>query len=180
VSDLSLVCGNCLESEPDFDSARSFGLYDGVLRKAINCLKYYGMRRLADPLARMVLGMNLPRADFILPVPLHASRLRQREFNQSALVARHLARGLNSGLIINSLIKVRDTVPQVGLRYKERIKNVRNAFMVDNALPVYGKSILLVDDVVTTGSTVRECATVLKKAGAGRVDVISLAHGLSD
>ena len=180
VSDSSTFCGGCLESEPAFVSARSFGLYDGVLRKAINHLKYYGRRRLAGPLAEMMIGMQLPQADTVIPVPLHKSRHRQREFNQSALFARHVARNLNAALIINSLTKIRDTAPQVGLSYKERVKNVRNAFGTENKDNIAGKKIILVDDVVTTGSTIRECAKVLKKTGASRVYVVSLAHGVSD
>jgi ComF family protein len=180
VSDSATFCGACLEREPAFEYARSFGLYDGVLKKAINHLKYYGMRRLARPLAEMIIGMQLPQADAVIPVPLHRSRHRQREFNQSALVARHLARSLNADLIISSLTKIRDTSPQVGLRYTERIKNVRNAFRVGDEGKISGKKIILVDDVVTTGSTIRECAKALKMAGASNVYVVSLAHGVSD
>jgi ComF family protein len=180
VSDSATYCGECLTSEPAFEYARSFGLYDGVLRKAINHLKYYGMRRVAGPLAEMMIGMQLPQADAVVPVPLYKSRHRQREFNQSALVARQLARNLKADLIINNLTKIRDTVPQVGLRYKERIKNVRNAFRVEDEGNISGKKIILVDDVVTTGSTIRECAKVLKKAGVSYIYVVSLAHGVSD
>jgi ComF family protein len=180
VSDSATFCGECLTSEPAFEYARSFGLYDGVLRKAINHLKYYGMRRLAGPLAEMMTGMQLPQADAVIPVPLHKSRHRHREFNQSALVARQLAGNLKADFIINCLTKISDTAPQVGLRYRERIKNVRNAFRVEDEAKLSGNKIILVDDVVTTGSTIRECAKVLKKAGASHVYAVSLAHGVSD
>lgn len=180
VSDSATFCGGCLESEPAFEYARSFGLYDGVLRKAINHLKYYGMRRLAVPLAEMMIGMQLPQVDAVIPVPLHKSRHRQREFNQSALLSRQMARNLKADLIINRLTKIRDTAPQVGLRHKERIRNVKNAFRVEDEGTISGKKIILVDDVVTTGSTIRECAKVLKKAGASYIYVVSLAHGVSD
>jgi ComF family protein len=180
VSDSASICGGCLESEPAFEYARSFGLYEGALRKAINHLKYYGKRRLAGPLADMMIRMQLPQADAVIPVPLYRSRHRGREFNQSALVSRQLAGHLKAELIINSLTKTRDTVPQVGLRYKERIINVRNAFRVEDGRKISGKKIILVDDVVTTGSTIRECAKVLKKGGASHVYAVSLAHGVSD
>ncbi|KPK02524.1 MAG: hypothetical protein AMK71_01875 [Nitrospira bacterium SG8_35_4] len=180
VSDSATICGGCLEAEPAFEYARSFGLYDGVLRKAINHLKYYGTRRLAGPLADMMIRMPLPQADAVVPVPLHRARLRHREFNQSALVSRQLAGHLKAELIINCLTKIRDTAPQVGLRYRERIKNVRNAFRVEDGGKIAGKKIILVDDVVTTGSTIRECAKILKKAGASHVYAVSLAHGVSD
>lgn len=180
VSDSSLTCSECINDEPAFEYARSFGLYDGALRKAINHLKYYGKRRLAGPLAELMMDMQMPHADAVIPVPLFKSRLRQREFNQSALIARFIAGNLKVQLLINCLMKTRDTSPQVGLRYNERIKNVRNAFTVDNEGSILGKRIILVDDVVTTGSTIRECAKTLKKAGVSHVYVISLAHGVSD
>lgn len=180
VSDSSTFCGECLRSAPPFDYARSFGLYDGVLRKAIYHLKYFGLKRLARPLAELMMEMQLPRVDAVIPVPLHKSRHRQREFNQSALVARHMARKLNAELIINGLTKTRETAPQVGLNYKERMKNVRNAFSVQDDGRISGMKIILVDDVVTTGSTIRECAKELKKAGASSIFAVSIAHGMSD
>jgi ComF family protein len=180
VSDSATYCGECLKREPAFDCARSFGLYEGALRNAIYHMKYFGLRRLAGPLAEKMTGMRLPPVDAVIPVPLHRSRHRQREFNQSALVARHAARKLNAELIINGLRKTRETAPQVGLTYKERIKNVRNAFSIEDEGRITGKKIILVDDVVTTGSTIRECAKALKRGGASYVYAASLAHGMSD
>lgn len=180
VSDSATSCGECITNEPAFEYARSFGLYDGVLRKAINHLKYYGMRRLASPLAEKMLVMRFPLVDAIIPVPLYHSRHRQREFNQSALIARRMAGTLHAELIIDGLVKTRDTVPQVGLRYRERLRNVRGAFGIKDEGGIRDRKIVLVDDVVTTGSTIRECSKTLKKAGASCVYVFSLAHGMSD
>ena len=179
-SDASTVCGDCLQDEPVFESARSFGLYDGALRKAINLLKYHNVKRLSGPLADILLRMEIPSADAVLPVPLYKNRLRQREFNQSALIAKYLAKGLGSILVLDSLVKMRDTKPQVGLRSDERRKNMRNAFGIQNKEAVEGKDILLIDDVSTTGATVRECSGVLKKAGAGKIHVLTIAHGMMD
>jgi ComF family protein len=113
-------------------------------------------------------------------VPLNKKRLRQREFNQSALIARYVAERLGADLILNCLVKIRDTAPQVGLRSKERVMNVRRAFSVNKSDLICNKKLILIDDVVTTGSTIRECAKALKQYGAADVYAISLAHGAND
>ena len=177
VSDKSIICGECIKDEPAYKLARSFGLYDGALKNAITLLKYQNIKRLSKPLSDIILRMQIPRVYAILPVPLYKKRLRQREFNQSALLAKHMAKSLGISLIIDCLIKIRDTVPQVGLSAGERCKNVRKAFGIQNKRLITGKSILLIDDVITTGATVRECSGVLKKAGAEDIYVIALAHG---
>jgi len=180
MSEFSLTCGNCLNSEPAFKYAKSFGIYDGVLRKAINLFKYYGVKRLSKPLSDIIMKMELPRVEVLIPVPLFKTRLKQREFNQSALIARQLSKYLNLDLLINCLVKVKDTTPQVGLTSRERFKNIKNAFKVSRKNLIKDKDIMLIDDVVTTGSTIRECSKVLKNAGAADIHVISLAHGISE
>lgn len=180
VSDVSITCGECLENEPAFTSARSFGLYEGVLKEAINLFKYHGIKRLARPLSRMMARIERPYIDAIVPVPLHKGRLREREFNQSALLARYLSRYLKIPLITDCLIRVKATAPQVGLSARERKRNTRNAFRVKDANMIKKKNIILVDDVITTGATVRECSKILRKAGAGEIHVIALAHGTGE
>jgi ComF family protein len=179
-SDASIICEDCLQDGPAFESARSFGLYDGPLRKAINLLKYHNVTRLSKPLSDILLQIEIPHADAVLPVPLYIKRLRQREFNQSALIAKYAADGLGSVLVTDSLVKIRDTRPQVGLSSEERRKNMRKAFGVKNNKKIQGKDILLIDDVSTTGATIRECSQVLKKAGAGDIHVLTLAHGMME
>jgi len=179
-SDASTICGDCLQDNPAFASARSFGLYEGTLRKAINLLKYHNVIRLSKPLSDILLQIKIPGVDAVLPVPLYKKRLRQREFNQSALLAKYTANGLGSMLVTDSLVKTRETKPQVGLRSDERRKNMKNAFGVRNDKVVQGKDILLIDDVSTTGATIRECSKVLKKAGAANIHVLTLAHGMMD
>ncbi len=179
-SDAASICFGCLQDEPLFASARSFGLYSGALRKAINLLKYHNIKRLAVPLAEIIRADGLPQVDAVLPVPLHIRRLRQREFNQSALIAKYLAKGTETAFVPDCLIKIRDTKPQVGLSSVERRKNMKNAFGIRKKEKIQGKRLLLVDDVSTTGATVRECAGVLKRAGAGDVHVFTLAHGMQD
>ena len=179
ISDASIRCGECITEEPAFASASSFGLYEGALRKAINLLKYHSVIRLSKPLSDILLRIRLPVVDAVLPVPLYKKRLRQREFNQSALFAKYAARSLGLMLILDSLVKIRDTKPQVGLSSRERQKNVKKAFGIQNREVIKQKNILLIDDVSTTGATVRECSHVLKKAGAGDIHVITLAHGIT-
>ena len=176
----SMTCGECIKDRPAFRSVRAFGLYNGPLRKAINLLKYHNMKRLSKPLAEMILRMEIPRADAVIPVPLYKDRLMQREFNQSALLAKHTAKRTGASLLINCLVKVKDTMPQVGLSSIERRRNIRNAFKVEKQELIKEKVIILVDDVVTTGATVRECSRALKKAGAGDIYVVALAHGARD
>ncbi|GBE05204.1 MAG TPA: ComF family protein [Nitrospirae bacterium] len=180
VSDVSIICKGCIEDEPSFERASSFGLYEGALRQAINLLKYRGVKRLSAALADMMLDMQTPVLDAVIPVPLYKTRLRQREFNQSAIFAKHLAGSTGTTLILDCLIKVRDTAPQVGLSAKQRRKNIKNAFEITRGETVRGKDILLVDDVFTTGATVRECSKLLKKTGAENIYVITLAHGSRD
>ena len=180
VSDDSIICGECLKQDPAFEFARSFGIYNDTLRKGINLLKYHGKKRLSRPLSALLIKAGLPDADTVIPVPLHHKRLRKREFNQSALISKYIAEELKSELTLDCLVKVRDTLPQVGLKYKARVKNIKGAFKVSNRELIKDRKIILVDDVVTTGATIRECSNTLKKAGAGGIYVISLAHGMSD
>jgi ComF family protein len=175
-SDSSITCGECIKAKPEYKSVRTFGLYKGPLRKAINLLKYHNMKRLSKPLSAMILRMEMPRVDAVIPVPLYKDRLRQREFNQSALLAKYTAKKTGTSLLVNCLVKIKDTMPQVGLSSRERRRNISNAFGVEKKEHIKGKVILLMDDVITTGATVRECSRVLKKAGAGDVYVMALAH----
>ena len=177
-SDSSMTCGECIKDEPAYRSVRSFGLYRGPLRKSINLLKYHNTKRLSKPLSEIILSMDIPRADAVIPVPLYKDRLRQREFNQSALLAKYTAKNTGMSLLVDCLIKLKDTRPQVGLTSRERRRNMKNAFGVEKKDLIKGKDILLVDDVITTGATVRECSRVLKKAGAGNIYVMALAHSI--
>lgn len=132
------------------------------------------------PLSEKFNLMNLPSVEMILPVPLHKKRLKEREFNQSALLAKQIAKKSASLLMLNTLIRKKNTLPQVGLSAKARKKNIRNAFKVLDPKAVKGKRLMLVDDVFTTGATAQECSKVLKKAGAKEVHVVTLTHGTLD
>lgn len=175
-SDVALRCGSCLEKPPYFSRIIYYGIYDGTLRKAIHLLKFKGIKRLARPMAGLLSGLPIPAADGIVPVPLHSARLRDREFNQTALIGRHLSRFTGMPLLLDVLKKKRETPPQTDVTGKERLKNVKDSFTVTK--DVTGLRIVIVDDVITTGATVDECARVLIKAGAESVFVVALARSM--
>jgi len=180
------LCGRCLIRLPHFTMARACTTYgdadngDTPVTRLVHRFKYGLDVTLAPTLGKLIADCNpIPRShDFIVPVPLHRDRLRWRGFNQALLLARPLAR--RHGIQINPfvLVRTRSTPPQVGLDHRERRYNIAGAFAVRNPGAVQGKSILLVDDVYTTGSTVEECAKVLCSSGARRVDVLVLARAV--
>jgi ComF family protein len=148
---------------------------------AIHELKYAQRTHLADPLGSLLASFAQTwigelKGYLIMPVPLHPRRLRSRGFNQSLLLARCVASKTGSDLDFLSLRRTRFTKPQTELSSKERKKNVRKAFEVVAPEAVKGKTIVLVDDVATTGSTLNECAKALKKAGADSVLCLVLAR----
>lgn len=176
VSSLVLHCETCLKNPPAFSGIVYYGVYDGTMRKAIHLLKFKGVKRLARPMAAMLSELPVPAADGIVPVPLHIARLKEREFNQTALIGRHLSRDLKIPLLLDVLKKNSETPPQTNVSGKERLKNVRNVFIA--VKKVKGLRIVLVDDVITTGATVNECAKTLIGAGAESVTVLALARSI--
>jgi ComF family protein len=152
----------------------SYGIYDGALSEAIHRMKFYGLRRLANPLGELLLELELPRCDGIVPVPLSKKGLWKREFNQSLLLARVISKRLDIPLCMDMLSKKRETPPQIGLDAKERMKNLKGAFEAKGNIK--GLTLILFDDVMTTGATVRECSKTLIKAGAKEVIVLVLAR----
>jgi ComF family protein len=129
---------------------------------------------LSQPLGSLLLGFDLPVADGVVPVPLTLRRLRERGFNQSLLIARIIAKEIRAPLLMDILIKKKETPPQIGLTARERLLNLRNAFAVKGS--VKGMRLLLVDDVMTTGATVTECSKQLMRSGAEEVIVMTLAR----
>ncbi|MCZ7583003.1 MAG: ComF family protein [Deltaproteobacteria bacterium] len=177
------LCGNCAVSEPDFDMLRAPYVYADPLRTALIRFKFRRVSRNTRPLAALLgavagLGVDWRDYDVAVPVPLHAARLRKRGFNQAQILARHLLQGTRLRLDAALLDRVRETVPQVGLSHAARRENVRGAFAVREGADIQGKKILLVDDIATTGATCSEAARVLKKAGAARVDAVTVARSL--
>lgn len=179
--DLVFTCMPCRRKRP-LIRVRAFGRYDGRLREAIHALKYGRNLALADPLgtalAQVVCGDPVLRtADALVPVPLHPRRWSERGFNQAEELARVAAR--RTGIPLRHLVvRVRPTVPQTELDEEERRRNVRGAFAVRGAAT--GLRVIVVDDVVTTGSTLRECARALRRAGARDVSAAVVALAVRD
>lgn len=170
-------CALCRSGLRAFDAAYSYGPYGGTLRELIHLLKYRGIQPLAAPLGGFLLR-SLPRDeafDAIVPVPLHWRRRWQRGFNQAELLARTVAH--STGIPArNMLRRVRATSTQAGLTNSARRRNMIQAFRCGRAEQVRDQRILLVDDVMTTGSTAAACARALKSAGAARVAVLTVAR----
>ncbi len=173
-SEYAAVCGQCMKKRPPFSKVIFYGLYEGVLAEAISQMKFHGLKRLSKPLGTLILDLELPVIDGILPVPLSVKGLRKRGFNQALLMARVLSKSLQVPLFMDILWKKKETLPQIGLSKKERLANLKKAFEVQG--DIKGLRLLLVDDVMTTGATVTECSKVLMKAGAQEVTVLTLAR----
>jgi ComF family protein len=177
------LCGACQTSKPSFDSARAALVYEGHCRDLIHAYKYRYKTHLRRPLALLTaeyLSEHIAavRPDLIVPVPLHVRRIRSRGFNQAVLLGELLAREWKLPLNRQALRRIRWTEPQINLSAAERRNNVKGAFAVADTASVNKRSVLLVDDVYTTGSTVEECARVLKAAGASEVTVVTVARAV--
>jgi ComF family protein len=179
-------CAACLTRPPRYSQARSALVYDDASRPLILAFKHSGktehLSRFAAQLSRVGRSM-MDGADMIIPVPLHNHRLITRRFNQSALLARRLSKISQVDFQPDILRRIKATPSQAGKSASGRRRNVRGAFQIAEAYKkegrsqeVKGKHIILIDDVMTTGSTVEACASVLLKAGAKRVDVLCLAR----
>lgn len=172
-------CGECREDLPAFSRAITPFAYEGALIKAIQFLKYNRRNTLAAPLARLLVEeVETLEVDRVMAIPLHPRRLRSREFNQSLLLAKEVSKRLSLPLLIDAMTRVRETPPQVGLSKKERKKNIRRAFSVALPEQIKDQRILLIDDVYTTGATLREGAKTLIRSGAKEVIVAALARML--
>lgn len=174
VSEHATACKGCFTDAPLFSKVLNYGLYSDALAEAINLMKFSGIRRLAGPLGRLLLDIEMPECGGIIPVPLTKKALRERGFNQALLMARVISKKLKIPLYMDLLLKTRDTQPQVGLNAKERMKNLKGAFKANGK--INNLRLLLLDDVMTTGATARECSRALIKAGAKEVIVMTLAR----
>ena len=177
------TCSVCSERGFEFDSTKAVFVMEGVVAKAVHNLKYNDIRALAPVMGGMMANLLKEdgySADMVVPVPLHPARMRERGYNQSELLAKVIATEcdleLNSGVLKRTV----KTAPQVSFRnLKERAGAMAGAFELNKLVYIKGRSILLIDDVVTTGSTVNSCTKALKSAGAARVEVCAFARTIN-
>ena len=171
------LCGACLAKPPRLDRIRAAVAYDDISRSIALRLKYGRKVALARTMSRYMAPLmgEYPEA-LLVTVPLHRSRLWRRGFNQSAIVAKVLAKQAGLEVRIDALKRIRPTPPLKGLNMRQRRRTVAGAFRANPAVELRGRTVVLIDDVLTTGSTANACARVLKKAGAGRVELISWAR----
>jgi ComF family protein len=172
------ICLACRTDPPEFERARGAGHYTGSLRAALHAFKFRGKRALARPLADLIREQCAPvlaaGGDVLIPVPLARARQGERGFNQAELIAGRLGAALDLPVRQRWLARVRATAPQTDLAAADRRRNVEGAFVASSS--VAGRHVIVVDDVLTTGATSRECARALRAAGALRVDVVTVAR----
>ncbi|MDB4894172.1 MAG: putative competence protein ComF [Firmicutes bacterium] len=169
------LCRICAAGSP-FGYVYALGLHEGALREAIHHLKFGDREELAPPLGRRLAALISTRPDCLVPVPLHRSRLVERGYNQATLIAQAIAAELSIPVVDTAMKRLRRTGHQAKLDRAARMKNLQHAFGVSQTpAPWAGKSVLLVDDVLTTGATAAAVANVLRQTGARTVDMAVLA-----
>lgn len=174
-------CGRCRRGLSPFEAGASLGPYEGVLRTLLHELKYHGRRKVAARLAEALLTSPgvvrvVEPGVVLVPVPLHPRRWRERGYNQSELLAQELARRTGLEVAAPALVRRKDTAPQTGLGAAGRRANVAGAFAVRKRARIVGRTVVLVDDVFTTGATARACAHALRAAGVRSVRLLTAAH----
>jgi ComF family protein len=181
------LCGICRRAEPHFRRAVAYGVYEGSLRDLVHLFKYQGTRPAGKLLGKLldqaVRTMELPDSVIVVPVPLWSGKRSARGFNQAEAIARSfVALQSSSSIQLETaiLVRTRETASQTGLTRHQRRANVRGAFAVARPEKIKGRSILIVDDVMTTGTTAGECARVLRRAGAKEVFVATVARATKE
>lgn len=165
-----------------FNRAYAFCKYEGVLKELIHKFKYSQKEYLGPSLSRLLIestnnyGLGLDEFDFVVPVPLHKRKLREREFNQAHILAKNFAENFGLNIVEHGLLRISDSISQTELPKEKRISNVKDCFLANPKIDLKGKNILLVDDLLTTGATCSEAAGALKKAGCAKVWAIALAN----
>lgn len=178
------LSAEAIAQPPDFDRLRSATVHDRVARQLVHSLKYQDRTDLAPMMAQWMIRASdgaLDQADLVLPVPLHRFRFFSRKYNQSAELARHISRATGKPFNTEALVRVKRTKQQVGLGNKAREDNVRGAFRISDAgkSDLFGRRVVLVDDVYTTGATVNAAARALRRAGVADITVLTFAMVLA-
>lgn len=176
------MCSSCKRRRYHFQTARAAGLYEGILRECIHLFKYSKKVHLAQPLGNLLTALmrnngSLGKASLLVPVPLDGRRYREREFNQAYLLAQVVSHYFGIPISFRNLRRTRTALPQTQLNRKQREENIKGLFQVKKAKEYRGKTILIIDDVFTTGSTANECAKVISQAGAREVNILTVARG---
>jgi competence protein ComFC len=174
------LCRGCLADPPEYQSVRSYGDFSGPLREALHRLKYQRDVGAGEALSKHLIELYNHlnwNVDVVTPVPLSSTRIRQRGYNQAGVLARPLAYSIQKPYRPAAIWRTRETQSQVSLSRQERKANVNGAFKADEGL-VRGKTILVIDDVATTGSTINACAKALRHAGASAVFGLTLARAV--
>jgi len=179
------LCGACRRGLYRFDVARAWAPFQDSVKEIIHQLKYGCHPSLARPLAaRLASTYEAHRqrlqADWLIPVPLHPARMRERGFNQSGEIARHFSRLVGVPLARHWLSRARPTKVQAGLTRRERRHNVSGAFEMSKGSEIRGRTVLVIDDVFTTGATLNECARILRQSGAARIAVLTVARVIKE
>jgi ComF family protein len=170
------ICGSCLADPPHFDRTTALWLYEFPCDRLVQALKYRAWLALAGFFAFRLASRPLPEVDLIVPMPLHPKRLAERGFNQALEIARGVSQRAGIAVEARGVRRLRYTRPQTELPYEERARNVRGAFACELELP--GRHVAVVDDVMTTGATLNELASVLKRAGAASVENLVIARSV--
>ncbi len=176
------ICLKCVRKKSHFDRAFSPCIYEGTLKELIQEFKYNGKDYLGRTLSRLMIdfikeyALPMDCLDLVVPVPLHKTRLREREFNQARILSSCIAKEFNKKMLPDVLIRNRNTRTQTELGEDQRLSNVQDSFSVTKSGAIKGLNVLLVDDVLTTGATSSEAAQALKNSGANIVFVLTLAN----
>lgn len=174
-----ILCTKCLKKRPVYDKARAVFQYNSSSKNSILKFKYTGKIEYSRQFVQLLMqaGKELfPETDIIIPVPMHPKRKLSRGYNQAAVLANLLSKKTKIAYDEKILIRHKHTPKQENKTFEERHKNVKDAFIVKNKRKIKNRTVLLIDDVLTTGATVNNCAKTLKKAGASSVFVLTIAH----
>jgi ComF family protein len=175
------MCGRCARTPMAFDRAYSVCVYDGPIKTLIQAFKYKDKQHLGKVLSKLPIdfikeyAIPIQYMDYLVPIPLHSVKLREREFNQADILCREIGAAFGKTVLYNNLFRYRATNAQATLEPHQRFLNVRGSFAVTEKESLRGKNIMLIDDVLTTGATASDAARSLKDAGANIVFVLTLA-----
>lgn len=173
------LCENCFSHIPSFDIARAPFLYEEPISNLVQRFKYHNGKYLFKPLSEFMIDEYLKNnfnCDLIIPMPLSKQHLKIRKYNQAEELAKHISQNLNIPLYNGIIERVKDTEKQTKLTFTERLENLKDAFKILDKKAIKNKTILVVDDVITTGATLNSCCLELRKGKPKKIIVLTLAH----